>query len=81
MSKFIGHWPHIHRTGIGVRVALGGLLLLVVGAVEDRLEAHILALCDGQALDEQLLAALDAVLLAACLHDRVHVCLNLDSLA
>jgi hypothetical protein len=46
----------------------------LIGAVEDRLEGHVGALLDGEALDEQPLAALHAVLLAAGLHDRVHVC-------
>src|SRR5208282_5304985 len=32
----------------------------------------------GQPLDQELLTALHAVLLAACLHDRVHVCISLD---
>src|SRR4051794_9276323 len=44
----------------------------VVGAKEDRLERHGGALVVGQALDEQGLVLLDAVLLAAGLHDRVH---------
>src|SRR5215217_9420082 len=44
----------------------------VVGAEEDRLERHGGALVVRQALDEQGLILLDAVLLAAGLHDRVH---------
>src|SRR4051794_32589269 len=44
----------------------------VVGAEEDRFERHGGALVIGQALDEQGLVLLDAVLLAAGLHDRVH---------
>ena len=64
-----------------VRDHLGGDLHLrqarlvehgLLGAVQDRLQRHALALGGGQALDQQALAALDAVLLAACLHDRVH---------
>src|SRR3954466_6129301 len=44
----------------------------VVGAEHDRLEGHGGPGLVGQALDEQGLALLDAVLLAAGLHDRVH---------
>ena len=44
----------------------------VVGAEQDRLERDGRALVVGQALDEQGLTLLDAVLLAAGLHDRVH---------
>src|SRR4051812_24973859 len=44
----------------------------VVGAEEDRLELHRGPGLVGQALDEQGLALLDAVLLAAGLDDRVH---------
>src|ERR1700722_8873871 len=49
-------------------------------AVHQRLQLNVRALGSGEALDEQPLAALDAVLLAAGLHDRVHVCVCLDSL-
>src|SRR4051794_29710064 len=45
----------------------------VVGAEEDRLERHRCAGLLGQALDQQGLALLDAVLLTAGLDDRVHV--------
>ena len=45
----------------------------LLGAVHQRLQRDARALLLGQALDQQVLAALDAVLLAACLHDRVHV--------
>ena len=52
----------------------GGLLEdHVVRAVEHRLEGHVAALGRGEALDEQALALLDAVLLSAALDYRVHV--------
>src|SRR3954451_15668676 len=44
----------------------------VVGAEHDGLERHGGARLIGQALDEEGLALLDAVLLAAGLHDRIH---------
>src|SRR5271155_4396008 len=50
----------------------------LLGAVEDRLECNVCALLHRQALDQQPLTALHAVLLAAGLHDRVHVFLSLD---
>src|SRR5258708_5233300 len=43
-----------------------------LGAVEQRLQRHVGALLNGEALDEQGLAPLDAVLLSTGLHDRVH---------
>src|SRR4051812_26127473 len=44
----------------------------VVGAEQDRLQLHARARLVGEALDEEGLALLDAVLLAAGLDDRVH---------
>src|SRR5206468_4098824 len=45
----------------------------LLGGVENRLEGDVRALVGGESLDQQPLAALDAVLLAAALHDRVHL--------
>src|SRR5450759_741876 len=68
--------PHVrqHLRGDLHALQARGVEHGILGAVEDRLERDVLALLHGQALDEQALAALDAVLLAAGLHDRVHVC-------
>src|SRR5436190_1473445 len=49
----------------------GAVEHLLVAAVEQRLERHLGAGVGAQALDEQGLALLDAVLLAAGLDDRV----------
>ena len=61
---------------LGVDLHLGqavGVEDDVVGAEQDRLERDRGAGVVGQPLDEQGLALLDAVLLAAGLDDRVHV--------
>src|ERR1700691_5161027 len=45
----------------------------LLGAIHQRRQLHVGALLGRQALDEKALATLDAVLLAAGLHDRVHI--------